>query len=167
MLMTEYKLVVTFVLACFTIGNLFFAEFVSYPETAPRPVTLAVEVKKFDSEAPSLYTLDLDNRGSSDSIYTSDEGILLTGWVDPNIDAITIVTSRGPSNQSANFTISTKARPDVAQYFDNAGLEFSGYVISLDRQKYGEVHCVYISIDARARLLYEGDSLLCDAYLAK
>ena len=165
--MTKYKLVVTFVLACFTIGNLFLAQFVSYPETASRPVTLAVEVKKFDSKDPSLYTLDLDNRGSSDSITIAEDSLVLRGWGDPKVDVINIVTAKHSSSDSENFTISTTARPDVAQYFESPGLEFSGYLISLDKERFEDVLCVYISIDNSARLLYEKDSDLCSRYFTE
>ena len=153
---------VAFVIACFAIGNLFFAKFVSYPEIAPRQITLAVEVKRFDIEVTGRYSLDLENPGSSDSIMSTDQSIVLSGWVDPNIDTISIISSKTPSIDSEKFTISTMARPDVAQHFDDAGLEFSGYVISLDKEKFGEVRCLYITLDDRARILFEDDLFSCN-----
>ena len=165
--MDKNKLGVFFVVILFTAGTLFFARTVFYPETAARHVALAVEVNGIDKAVTDVYTLDLENPGSNDSLTIAEDSLVLRGWVDPKVDVLSIVTAKHSSSDSENFTISTTARPDVAQYFEIPGLEFSGYLISLDKERFEDVLCVYISIDNSARLLYEKNSDLCSRYFTE
>jgi hypothetical protein len=67
----------------------------------------------------------------------------MAGWVSGEIDEVYVIGGDLQSNLvSRNLVL---PRPDVAQYFDNEALYFSGFEISLDGIKVNEVNCVVIA----------------------
>jgi hypothetical protein len=170
--MTRNQYALGFVLTGFLAGNLYFAQDVVYPAVAHRPVTLAVNIHNASVEDTRKYQLGLKMAGANDSITVNDKSITLSGWADPEIDGLHVVSSLySPTENSWFFennwfTITTSRRPDVSTYFSDKRFEFSGYVFTLNKDEFGEVLCIFTSNEDEARLLYKAGDSSCDKFFS-
>lgn len=152
--MSRNKVLIFFALTIFTITNSYAYKSSPSSSSLQRPIILTVDISEFDASTGFPFSLDLGMTGSSDAITVRDSTYEFKGWVDPAVDKIGLITTKVLPIGINQVNVTTMARPDVALYFKNPRLEFSGYSFSLNKKDFEEIVCIYISKGNQARLLY-------------
>jgi len=98
-------------------------------------------------------------QGSIDRLQDTESGIEIAGWISGEIDEIYLIGGDLQSGLVSRTLV--LPRPDVAQYFDNDKLHFSGFEIVLDGMRVNEVNCV-IAAGANGYQVLFSDSLCAE-----
>jgi hypothetical protein len=102
------------------------------------------------------FTVEL---GKIDRLQDIESGLEMAGWVSREIDEIYVIGGDLQSNLVSRILV--LPRPDVAQYFDNDTLHFSGFEIVLDGIRLNEVNCVVAAGASGYQVLFS-DSLCAE-----